>query len=159
MVFFRIGDYTSGPNLSHIQSYTSIIRLGLMVDDTPDVPYYHLGTRGPSSILQARPTLLRSGNRPRTRSKIGICPRLTYQFGSVSRGQCLDVMKSPTWIRLSLCSERIPRIAENIRRDILFPPPLTLYKYQISRRINTHLPVPGARRHNAKVPDVVVALG
>ncbi|KZV52571.1 protein TOO MANY MOUTHS-like [Dorcoceras hygrometricum] len=103
MVFFRIGDFTSGPDLSHIQSYTSILRLGLAAGETPDVPYYHLGTRRPSSILQARPTLLRSGNRPRTRSKIGICPRLTDQFGSASRGQCLDVMKSPTWIRLSLC--------------------------------------------------------
>ncbi|KZV23480.1 ankyrin repeat-containing protein-like [Dorcoceras hygrometricum] len=74
MVFFRIMDSTSGPDLSYTQSYTSILRLGLMAGDTPDAPYFHLGTRGPSDTLQDRPTLLRSGSRPRTRAEIGSLP-------------------------------------------------------------------------------------
>ncbi|KZV52518.1 hypothetical protein F511_19547 [Dorcoceras hygrometricum] len=36
-----------------------------------DAPYYHLGTRGPSRALQARPILLRSGSFPRTRFELG----------------------------------------------------------------------------------------
>ncbi|KZV42826.1 diacylglycerol kinase 1 [Dorcoceras hygrometricum] len=37
----------------------------------------------------------RSAEHPKTRSKIEICPRPHHYFGSVSRGPCPDVMKSP----------------------------------------------------------------
>ncbi|KZV50287.1 hypothetical protein F511_33192 [Dorcoceras hygrometricum] len=36
---------SSGPELSSTWSYTSILRLGLMAGDTPDIPGCHLGTR------------------------------------------------------------------------------------------------------------------
>ncbi|KZV32300.1 hypothetical protein F511_19146 [Dorcoceras hygrometricum] len=52
IVPFRIVDITSGPDLNHTYSYTSIIRLGLAAGDTPDAPYNRLGTRGPSSTRQ-----------------------------------------------------------------------------------------------------------
>ncbi|KZV48578.1 hypothetical protein F511_21687 [Dorcoceras hygrometricum] len=73
-VSFRIMDFTSSPDLSYTKSYTSILCLGLATEDTPDAPYYHLGTRGPSSELQTRPTLLRSGSFPMTRFEIGCFP-------------------------------------------------------------------------------------
>ncbi|KZV51715.1 hypothetical protein F511_13127 [Dorcoceras hygrometricum] len=82
--------------------------------------------------------------------RLGVCPSTHYQFGNVFRGQCLNMVKS--------LDKRIPMIAENIRRDILFPPPLPLYKYQTSRRSYTLPPVLDARRPNARDPDVVVAL-
>ncbi|KZV33068.1 hypothetical protein F511_03334 [Dorcoceras hygrometricum] len=62
-------------------------------------------------------------------------------------------MKNSRTIRLSYLSERIARIADNISRDILFPPPLPLYKYQTSRRSASNPPVPDARRS-----DVMIAL-
>ncbi|KZV51825.1 hypothetical protein F511_11202 [Dorcoceras hygrometricum] len=71
-----------------------------------DAPHSHLGPRGSSSSQQTptyaaklgrlpEDTLSRSGSCPKTRSEIGFCPRPYYHFGSVSRGPCLDVMKSP----------------------------------------------------------------
>ncbi|KZV30422.1 hypothetical protein F511_13006 [Dorcoceras hygrometricum] len=38
--------FSSGPDLSYIHSYTSILRLGFAAWDTPDVPSNQLGTRG-----------------------------------------------------------------------------------------------------------------
>ncbi|KZV29109.1 hypothetical protein F511_06604 [Dorcoceras hygrometricum] len=52
-VFLKIVDFSSGPDLNYTHSYTSILRLGLTMGDTPDTPYYHLETRGPSSTLHA----------------------------------------------------------------------------------------------------------
>ncbi|KZV32560.1 hypothetical protein F511_36803 [Dorcoceras hygrometricum] len=73
-------------------------------------------TPGPedrAAHLKPRHTPPRSGIARGLARRSGVCPMTHYQFGNVSRGQCLDVVKSPTWAR-------IQRIAENIRRDILF---------------------------------------
>ncbi|KZV26410.1 hypothetical protein F511_36324 [Dorcoceras hygrometricum] len=43
MISFRIADVTSGPDLNHTYSYTSILRLELAAGDTPDAPHDHLG--------------------------------------------------------------------------------------------------------------------
>ncbi|KZV32195.1 hypothetical protein F511_29770 [Dorcoceras hygrometricum] len=48
-------DFTSGPDLSYIYSYTSILRLGLTAGILLMPPINHVGTRGPSSALQAKP--------------------------------------------------------------------------------------------------------
>ncbi|KZV33013.1 hypothetical protein F511_23186 [Dorcoceras hygrometricum] len=52
IVFCKIINFSSGPDLILTQSYTSILHLGLAAGDTPDAPHYHLGTRGPSPIHQ-----------------------------------------------------------------------------------------------------------
>ncbi|KZV32606.1 ribosome production factor 1-like [Dorcoceras hygrometricum] len=52
IVFCKFTGFSSGPDLILTQSYTSILRLRLVVGDTPDAPHYHFRTRGPSSRHQ-----------------------------------------------------------------------------------------------------------
>ncbi|KZV18851.1 chromosome transmission fidelity factor [Dorcoceras hygrometricum] len=82
-----------------------------------DAPYYHLGTRGPSTAPQARPTVSRSVNRPKTCSKTGLRPRPLYLFESSSRGQCPDVRKSLLRIRLSLHIKKKHSLSTSARRS------------------------------------------
>ncbi|KZV58127.1 RNA polymerase II C-terminal domain phosphatase-like 1 [Dorcoceras hygrometricum] len=96
---------------SATKSYTSILRLGLTMGDTPDGRYYHLGTRGSSSALQVRPTLPRSGDLPRPRYEIGCWPEDLCSDRECSRGQC-HIYQNPAQIRLSLL--------ENSRDDTSF---------------------------------------
>ncbi|KZV39641.1 hypothetical protein F511_32953 [Dorcoceras hygrometricum] len=141
--FFRIVDFNSGPDINYTYSYTSILRLGLTVGDTPDALCYHHGTRGLSRAPQTRSTLPRSGGFPKTRSEIRFCPRPHCQVGNVSRGKCHDAMKSPTHnvfpylnnpgtIHISLFRQEDPE--DYIKKK--------------------HLPPASARRSRA--PDVVV---
>ncbi|KZV45482.1 hypothetical protein F511_15849 [Dorcoceras hygrometricum] len=91
MVFFKIINFSSGPDLSYTQSYTSILRLGLAAGDTPDAPYYHLETRRSNSTHKM----------PNCTDSSGCLPEDLRQLGSVSRGEA-HTSKSPTSIRLSL---------------------------------------------------------
>ncbi|KZV51834.1 myosin-9-like [Dorcoceras hygrometricum] len=89
-----------------------------------DAPHNHIGTRVPNSSLKTSTYATKIGNHPGTRyqdegvarSEIGFCPRPYYHFGSVSRGPCLDVMKSP--------AQRGSRGTRRIIAEIFsFPPP------------------------------------
>ncbi|KZV42527.1 hypothetical protein F511_30260 [Dorcoceras hygrometricum] len=113
-----------------------------------ELKYLSVLTRGPNSALQARPTLPRLGTDPRTR----------FVIVSLPEDPC-SARRIPGRYAFPYLSKRIPRITENIRRDILFPPPLPLYKYQTSRRSASHPPVLDDRRPDARALDVVVALG
>ncbi|KZV16461.1 uclacyanin-3-like [Dorcoceras hygrometricum] len=82
--------------------------------DTPDAPHNHLGTRGPSSMLQAD---LCYGDRyiaQESTPRSGLSQGLTTGSGVVSRGSYLDVMKSP---------------AQTTRRGTIQSP--VVYKYQV----------------------------
>ncbi|KZV33263.1 golgin candidate 5-like [Dorcoceras hygrometricum] len=84
IVSSRIVDVTSGPELNHTYSYTSIIPLGLAAGDTPDAPHNHLGTRGPSSLLKT----------PTYDTKI--CRSLKDALQDRDLLEPHDVMKSPS---------------------------------------------------------------
>ncbi|KZV33861.1 pentatricopeptide repeat-containing protein mitochondrial-like [Dorcoceras hygrometricum] len=99
-VSFRIVDVTSGPDLHHTYSYTSILRLGLMAGDTPDAPITTSGLEDRAAYSEPRRTIPRSANHQRMHSKIGNPPRPHYHLGSVSRGPCPDAMKSPAQVPL-----------------------------------------------------------
>ncbi|KZV57187.1 hypothetical protein F511_13079 [Dorcoceras hygrometricum] len=108
MIPFRITDVTSGPDLNRTYSYTSILRLGLTVGDTPDAPHDHLGTRGPSSSPKV----------PTCAIKIGGHPRSSYEdLGRWTEDSCLVREYLP---RTLSRRKRIPRITKDIRQDILF---------------------------------------
>ncbi|KZV41668.1 hypothetical protein F511_21445 [Dorcoceras hygrometricum] len=67
MVFFRIMDVTSGPDLIHTYSYTSILRLGLTAGDTPDAPIVTSSLEDREARGRPRPMLLSSRGYLRTR--------------------------------------------------------------------------------------------
>ncbi|KZV56882.1 DNA ligase 1-like [Dorcoceras hygrometricum] len=145
MVSFRTMDFTSDPDLSYTKSYTSILCLGLAVGDTPDVSYYHLGTRGPSSALQARPTLLRSKNLPRTR----------YDIGRWPEDMCSDSERFPrTMSYLPESSPDTSSLFEESGDDTSF----LSSKKKHSPSSSARSPTISARRPDARALDVVEAL-
>ncbi|KZV14123.1 receptor serine/threonine kinase [Dorcoceras hygrometricum] len=100
-------------NFGEVSCISDVYGYGMMVLEivgvrqdinNPDAPHTHLGTRGLSSSLKTPTFTTKIGKIARGLARrSGVCPRTHYQFGNVSRGQCLDVVKSPTWVRLSLC--------------------------------------------------------
>ncbi|KZV44802.1 hypothetical protein F511_09845 [Dorcoceras hygrometricum] len=90
MVFFKIMNFSSGPDLRYTKSYTSILRLGLATGILLMPPITTSRPEDRAARSRPRPTPLYRESRPRTHA----------QLGSVSRGE-YHASKSPTSTCLS----------------------------------------------------------
>ncbi|KZV29303.1 hypothetical protein F511_08310 [Dorcoceras hygrometricum] len=117
IVFFRTMDFTSGPDLSYTQSYTSILRLGLAARDTPDAPHNHLWTRGSSSMRQTPTYATKIGNLPEDSLRSGgryVFPYLNNKIPE-DRGEYLAQDTRCRRLFAWICSSPPPRPSINTR--------------------------------------------
>ncbi|KZV38706.1 hypothetical protein F511_32942 [Dorcoceras hygrometricum] len=182
VIFCRIMDITSGPNVSHTYSYTTLGPENRAVHSRPRRTPAARESPEDQAIHYTRPTLLSSGCFPRTlyQDQVlteaslpvrGYFPRTMSRRERILPGYVFPYLENPGMIRLSLFMQQDPRRSwrrywpPEISAEICSsqpPSPSINTRYQ-ARRSAFHLPAP--RRptwyltNRARSPDVVVALG